>query len=260
MEEIQRRIIIVDDVNPLLLSLKTRLGKRYDIYPAQSAENMYEMLARFIPDLILLDINMPGCDGYETIKKLKADARFAGIPVIFLSSKSDKESKRRGMSLGAVDYITKPFSEPELVERIEAQFSPEKPKDDKPVILAVDDNPSILKSVNYLLGSQYKVYTLSEPEKIKELLSKIKPDLFLLDCNMPVLSGFDLVRIIRRFSDHAETPIVFLTSEGTIDNINAAVNLGACDFIVKPVNEEILREKTALHLADFALRRRIRSI
>ena len=88
----------------------------------------------------------------------------------------------------------------------------------------------------------------------------ITPDLFILDCQMPVYSGFDLVPIIRRIREHEETPIIFLTSEGTIDNISVAINLGARDFIIKPIDEAILREKVALHIKDFMMRRRIRSL
>ena len=127
-------------------------------------------------------------------------------------------------------------------------------------IIIVDDVSAMLLSLKARLGKQYEIYPAQSAEEMYAILSYFIPDLILLDINMPVLSGFDLVRIIRRFSDHTETPIVFLTAEGTIDNIGTAVNLGACDFIVKPINEAILREKTALHLADFVVRRRLRSI
>jgi putative two-component system response regulator len=65
---------------------------------------------------------------------------------------------------------------------------------------------------------------------------------------MPGLNGFELVPIIRNFDKHKDTPIIFLTSEGTIDNVTAALALGACDFTVKPFNPEVLREKIAKHI------------
>ncbi len=129
-----------------------------------------------------------------------------------------------------------------------------------PIILAVDDNPSILKTLNELLHRQYKVYTLPKPEMLEVLLNNVVPDLFLLDCKMPVLSGFDLVPKIRAFPGHEKTPIVFLTSEGTIDTVNAAVHFGASDFIVKPVDETVLREKLALHTSDYMMRRHLRTL
>jgi len=120
----------------------------------------------------------------------------------------------------------------------------------KQVILVVDDNPSILKSVNFFLREKYIVSTLPEPKKIRELLSKITPGLFILDCNMPDLNGFDLVPIIRDLPDHKDTPIIFLTGEDTIENLSEAMQLGASDFLSKPIDENLLREKVQQHLED----------
>ncbi len=260
MDEFRRKIIYVDDVNYSLLAVKTRLQQAYTVYPAQSAEKLFELLENVVPDLILLDINMPGTDGFETIQTLKADARYAEIPVIFLTGKRDKKSIIKAMGLGAVDLVTKPFSDAELARHIENQLDPEKHEDLKPIVLAVDDNPSILKSLNQLLHRQYRVYTLPKPEMLKVLLEKISPDLFLLDCKMPVLCGFELVPLIRESPGHEKTPILFLTSEGTIDNLNAAVYFGASDFIVKPIDETVLREKLAMHTTDYLMLRHLRHL
>ena len=119
---------------------------------------------------------------------------------------------------------------------------------DKPVIFAIDDSPVILRSVSSLLSSDYKVYMLANSTMLEKTLSQIKPDLFLLDYRMPDINGFELVPIIRRYSSHKDTPIIFLTSEGTVDNLSVAIQLGACDFIVKPFQPNILREKIARHI------------
>jgi len=128
-----------------------------------------------------------------------------------------------------------------------------KDKDDdgsKPVILAVDDSPVILKSVSSLLSGDYKVYALAKSVLLAKTLSQIKPDLFLLDYLMPIINGFELIPVIRGFPEHKETPIIFLTSEGTIDNVAGAVMLGASDFIAKPVQPNVLRERIARHLVN----------
>jgi len=119
---------------------------------------------------------------------------------------------------------------------------------DKPVIVAIDDSPVILRSVSSLLSGEYKVYMLANSAMLEKTLSQIKPDLFLLDYRMPDINGFELVPIIRRYSAHKDTPIIFLTSEGTVDNLSVANKLGACDFIVKPVQPDVLREIIAKHL------------
>jgi putative two-component system response regulator len=94
----------------------------HEVYPAPSAAKLFEILENVLPDLILLDIEMPEMNGYEAIKLLKADARYADIPVIFLTAKDDESSELEGFSLGAVDYVAKPFSGPLLLKRIENQL------------------------------------------------------------------------------------------------------------------------------------------
>ena len=259
MDNTEKSIIVVDDVNFLLFTINEVLKKHYEVHLAQTTEILFELLAKFIPDLILLDVNMPDVNGFDTITRLKENERYAGIPVIFLTGKSDKKTALKAIELGAVDYVTKPLKDKFLIECIEIQLNPDMLEENKPVILAVDDSPVVLQDLHFMLGEQYKALTLPDPGKLMDLLGKVTPDLFILDVQMPKITGFELVPLIRDIPDHADTPIIFLTTEGTMDNIFVAHNLGACDFLVKPLNEEILYEKLNLRLAGFQIRRRMRS-
>ena len=256
----RRKIIIVDDVNYVLTTIKERLKQQYEIYPAQTAEILYELLEKITPELILMDVQMPELNGFDLIQQLKEDPRYRDIPVIFMTgNKTDRKSVFKGMSLGAVDYITKPVNNEKLIESIETQLDPARKNANKPIILAIDDNPSILQALNSLLSEKYKVFTLPQPQAIKDVLTRVVPDLFILDCQMPVMHGFELVPLIRSHPEHEDTPIMFLTSEGTIDNVSVATTIGASGFIVKPIDEDILHEKISGILVDYILRRRIRS-
>ena len=262
----RKKIIYVDDVNYSLVSVKSRLGEYYEVYPAESALKLFEFLENFKPDLILLDVNMPDIDGYETIKSLKADDRYSEIPVIFLTGNSDRESVVKGLSLGAVDYVIKPFTASKLIESIEGQLNPKNEKDssgdedydNKPNILVVDDVSSMLRAIQYALHDRYKVYVLSKSEDVIDFLHNKKPDLFLLDYLMPVLNGFDLISIIRAMPEHKETPIIIITTEGTLSHVNEAMSLGASDFIVKPFKTKELNDKVSKHLRIAREMRKIR--
>ena len=122
MNSVRNRIILVDDVMTNLEQGRNILKTFYEVYPAPSAAKLFEILEKIIPDLILLDIEMPVMNGYEVIKKLKSDGRFAEIPVIFLTALNDESSEREGFDLGAADYVQKPFSAPLLLKRIENQL------------------------------------------------------------------------------------------------------------------------------------------
>ena len=122
MDDTRQTIILVDDNISNLNQGKNILKSFYRVFPAPSAEKLFEALEKVVPDLILLDIEMPEMDGYEAIRKLKADPRFAEIPVIFLTSLTDEKSEMEGFDLGAVDYMFKPFSAPLLLKRIANQL------------------------------------------------------------------------------------------------------------------------------------------
>ncbi|MDR3109229.1 MAG: response regulator [Planctomycetaceae bacterium] len=119
-EEAERKkIFLVDDNMTNLTTGKEMIKDKYKVYPAPSAKIMFDLLEHIIPDMILLDIEMPEMNGYEAIKVLKSDPRWFEIPVIFLTSKTDEGSELEGLSLGAIDYVAKPFSAPLLLKRIE---------------------------------------------------------------------------------------------------------------------------------------------
>ena len=113
------KIIIVDDDITNLTVAKNALTDRYIVYTAPSGAKLFQLLEKLTPDLILLDIEMPEMNGYEVIKNLKKKEKTTDIPVIFLTTIIDPLSEVKGLSLGAIDYITKPFSRELLLKRIE---------------------------------------------------------------------------------------------------------------------------------------------
>ncbi|MFP3042961.1 response regulator [Treponema primitia] len=119
MENERKKIFIVDDNMTNLTTGKEMLKEQYKVYPVPSADILFDLLENITPDLILLDIEMPDINGYEAIRHLKSKPQWAEIPVIFLTSKTDEGSELEGLSLGAIDYVTKPFSAPLLLKRIE---------------------------------------------------------------------------------------------------------------------------------------------
>lgn len=115
-------------------------------------------------------------------------------------------------------------------------------------ILAVDDAAFMLTTIKKVLSNDYEVFALTKATLVKKFLLHTTPELFLLDYNMPELSGFDLVPIIRSFEEHKDTPIIFLTAMGTVEHVSTAISLGACDYVIKPLNSDILLEKIAKHI------------
>jgi len=247
MDSTRKKIMMVDDDLVILKMGKHMLMDDYDVFPLPSAAKLFSMLEKVTPDLILLDVYMPETDGIETIKRLKADDRYAGIPVVFVSSADDEQSAINYKELGAYANLSKPYTADEIHNCIENCLSAHTP-DAQKTIVAVDDAPEILIIVQELLHDTYKIHTLKDPTKLESLLYSVSPDLFLIDYIMPTLSGTELIPIIRKFPEHKDTPIIFLTSEKSPVFLKEAVRLGASDFIIKPINKKILKEKIAQHI------------
>ncbi len=121
--EYQATILAVDD-NPKNLQLISSLlsAKNYKVVVANSGENAMKYLGIKVPDLLLLDIMMPGISGYDVLEKIKQNPDIQDLPVIFLTAKSELSDIVKGFSMGAVDYITKPFKSEELIARVETHI------------------------------------------------------------------------------------------------------------------------------------------
>jgi diguanylate cyclase (GGDEF)-like protein len=121
MRNVKRpKILIVDDVPANIKMLREVLKSKYDIIFATNGRDAIELMeSKKLPDLILLDIMMPEMDGYEVCRILKSDDLTAKIPIIFITSKDDEEDEIKGFELGAVDYVTKPFSIPVVKARVQ---------------------------------------------------------------------------------------------------------------------------------------------
>jgi DNA-binding response OmpR family regulator len=118
-----QKILVIDDAASVHALVRARLAEDpYDIRCANNAESGETMVREFSPDLILLDIDMPGENGLEFCKRLKDNPATARIPVIFLTASDATEQMVAGLELGAVDYVTKPFEPAELKARVRASL------------------------------------------------------------------------------------------------------------------------------------------
>ena len=118
----QKTIFVVDDNDTNLAVAKNVLKEHYQVMTMPSAAKMFVMLEMVAPDLILLDIEMPEMDGFDVMRRMKTNESYSNIPVIFLTGKSDALSEIRGFQLGAVDFITKPFTAPIMLNRIKTHL------------------------------------------------------------------------------------------------------------------------------------------
>ncbi|MBF0453406.1 MAG: two-component system response regulator [Magnetococcales bacterium] len=154
--EHEAKIFVVDDTETNIDVLLETLGEQYDVSVALDGESALEDIPTTKPDLILLDIMMPGIDGYEVCRQLKQDPATRDIPVIFITAKQESEDQTQGFRVGAVDYITKPFSPPVVQARVKTHLN---------LVRARQQ----LANQNVILEERVKERTLALDEKNQEL-------------------------------------------------------------------------------------------
>lgn len=132
----KQRILIVDDTAASINMLGTSLSLDYKIYIATNGKDALERAEEVLPDLILLDIVMPGIDGYEVCKRLKKNSKTRNIPIIFISAKASLEDESQGLAQGAVDYIKKPFNLPIVKSRVHTHLSLHQARENAELLVA----------------------------------------------------------------------------------------------------------------------------
>jgi putative two-component system response regulator len=117
-----KTIFVIDDSDTNLSMAETALEDNYRVMTMPSADKMFQLLEKVLPDMILLDIEMPQMDGFEALRKLKSVDTYAGIPIMFLTGRTDEDVEVLGFEMGAVDFVIKPFSAPVLLNRIKTHL------------------------------------------------------------------------------------------------------------------------------------------
>lgn len=184
-------ILIVEDEKDIVKMLDYNLKKEgYKTFVAHDGEDALDMANTKLPDLILLDLMLPGVDGLEVCKQLKAERKTASIPVIMLTAKAQESDKIVGLELGADDYMTKPFSPRELIARIKAVLRRGQEKEKLPEVIKIGDLALDFSKIEVTLKDKPVELTAKEFELLKTLI-KAKGRVLSRDYLLDNIWGFD---------------------------------------------------------------------
>jgi diguanylate cyclase (GGDEF)-like protein/PAS domain S-box-containing protein len=267
------RILIVDDVHENLHLLMNILAAGHAMTAATSGQKALELARRAPqPELILLDIKMPGMDGYTVLSSLKSDPGTSHIPVIFVSALDDAADVAGGLELGVADYITKPVDPELLLLRVNTQLALQRYRADAaqfedrgaaepaavPSVLLVDDMPQNLHGLLEGLRDDYRIMLADSGAKAIELVhGPVPPDLILLDIMMPGMGGHEVCQHLKSLPEHHRIPIIFVTVADQAQDKLKGFALGAADYITKPFDIDEVRARMRTHLELSRLRRHL---
>jgi diguanylate cyclase (GGDEF)-like protein/PAS domain S-box-containing protein len=270
------RILIVDDMNENIHVLIGILRADYAIVAATSGEKALDLATRQPqPDLILLDVKMPGMDGYSVLSQLKTNPLTADIPVIFVTALAEASEEISGFKLGVADYITKPVVPELLRARVSAQLElrhyrrqpaakgipanadPIHP----PTVLVVDDVPDNIHELLEALKDDYRIMVANSGAKAIEMVQgPTPPDLVLLDILMPKMDGYEVCRRIKALPAGSRIPVIFVTVVDTSEKKVRGFELGASDYITKPFDIDEVRARVRTHVDLSRLRRLLETL
>lgn len=208
-----------------------------------------------VPDLILLDADMPGMSGFDVLTELKADPILAPVPVIFATGMSEPDFEVAAIDQGAVDFVAKPLRESQLLARVNSQlrakaeretalpFAPSRDPDAPPRVLIVDDDVSAIQTLRHALADIGDCHFARSGDEALRQARLLIPDLILLDVRMDGTDGMDVCRALKSDDVLRHVPIVLVTRFADPETETLALNLGAEDFFAKPFHCEILRAR-----------------
>jgi len=256
------RLLLVDD-DPSAIQVMARMLSQYpDQRFATSGAAALRLAREATPDLIVLDVDMPGMTGLDVCEALKADPILAGVPVIFATSHDPTTLLQvTAFQKGASDFITKPLIAAQLTARVRAHLrakqliedlqrdslasgaTPPLPGTRMPRLLIVDDDIASIHVLRHALAAMGDFHFAKNGEEALDLARRLVPDLILLDAHMPGLDGFDVCKTLKAEAAFTHVPIAFITRFSDPRNEMRALDLGAADFIAKPYTRAILQAR-----------------
>lgn len=234
-------------------------------------------------DIVLSDWNMPVMTGLELLKAVRADERLSRLPFVMITAEAEREHIEEAIASGVSDLLVKPYTTDRLATRVEKALTwrsrssspvPAAPaagretpaltrgarKPVRPTILVVDDAPDNLQLLSQLFKGEYRVRIAHTGEKALVICqSNDPPDLVLLDIMMPGMDGFEVARRMREHPTSETIPVIFVTAMTDEDARLKGLELGAVDFVTKPIDSVVLKPRVRNFMRYVGLRKQLQA-
>jgi two-component system cell cycle response regulator len=274
------RVLVVDDILSNVKLLEAKLSAEYfEVITAYNGEQALARVASDAPDIILLDVMMPGMDGFEVCRRIKSNGKTTHIPVVMVTALDQPSDRVTGLDAGADDFLTKPVDDMSLFARVrslvrlkmmtdelrmreetgqsmgltdasETMFEP----DPTGRILIVEDRPESVAWFRAALEAKNKVDDIATFDEALVSARGGDFDLIVVSLGIRAFDGLRLCSHLRSLAEIRNTPILVLVSEGENRKLAQALDMGVNDYLMRPVdrNELMARVKTQLRKKRYA--------
>ena len=266
------RVLVVDDILANVKLLEARLQAEYfEVLTASSGQAALDVCARERIDVVLLDVMMPGMDGFETCRRIKAAPNTSHVPVIMVTALDQPADKVQGLEAGADDFLTKPVDDVALITRVknlarlkmlndemvmrasttqQMGISPsalaKALNGDSGRILLVDDHPRSASRILEVLGKGNDAFVERDVQNALMKVAQYKFDLLIVSLSLANADALRLCSQVRSLDRTRHLPIIILVEPGDDARLMRALDMGVNDYLVRPIdrNEMLARVKT----------------
>jgi len=268
------RVLVVDDVLPNVKLLAAKLTREYfDVITAFNGPEALERIKKEAPDIILLDVMMPGMDGFEVCSRIRSDPATMHIPVVMITALSDAADRVRGLEAGADDFLTKPVNDIALFARVRSLVRLKMMMDEWRLrettsgqfgilnqtltvknetaaharVLVVEDSPIDLEKISETLRRDTdSVVSANTSAKALELGMSEDFELIVVSLTLLNEDGLRLCSQLRSHERTRQAPILLIADDGDLSRVAKGLELGANDYLLKPIdrNELLARVRT----------------
>ena len=278
------RVLVVDDILANVKLLEAKLTAEYfDVLTARSGVEALEVVQRAIPDIILLDVMMPGMDGFEVCQRLKSSPQTQHIPVIMVTALDQPQDRVKGLEAGADDFLTKPVSDVALFSRVKSLVRLKMLTDElrsraatsermglldqdvqesmarKPgKVMLIDDKASSVERLMGALAEPHNVTVIQDPQEALFEAAEKNWELLIISLNLQEFDGLRLCSQLRSLERTRQLPILIIVEPHDNTRLLRALDMGVNDYLMRPIDKNELLARVFTQLKRHRYTERLR--
>lgn len=279
------RVLVVDDILANVRLLEAKLAAEYfDVVTAMNGADALEAVQRTKPDIVLLDVMMPGIDGIEVCRRIKANPRTQHIPVVMVTALDQPEDRVKGLEAGADDFLTKPVNDVSLFCRVKSLVRLKMLTDElrtrtgaDPLklsageqlavdsgpgkVLIIDNRAAVAERIKAALAGKHDVTVAIDPQQALEACAQPDNAFELIVVNLD-MEGADALRIcsqIKSMEETRQTPILIIVDPDDHQRLLRALDMGVNDYLIRPIDKQELQARVSTQIRRYRYTEQLRS-
>ena len=278
------RVLVVDDILANVRLLEAKLAAEYfDVVTAMNGVDALEAVQRSKPDIVLLDVMMPGIDGFEVCRRIKGNPLTQHIPVVMVTALDQPEDRVRGLEAGADDFLTKPVNDVSLFCRVKSLVrlkmltdelrtrtggDPLRLVGEQPLlhnqpgrILVIDNRAAVAERIKTALSGKHEVTIAVEPQPAIEACGQAESRFELIVVNLD-MEGIDALRVcsqLKSMEQTRQTPILIIVDPDDHQRLLRALDMGVNDYLIRPIDKQELQARVATQVRRFRYTEQLRT-